>query len=96
MVQCYASKNDAEEERKDFYSMLQSVLDKQKEKDKKYFNTTIGVNDSGCAHVMGKHGLGRMNENRELLADFLCIQQHGHRRQYLPSQEYPQCHLAVT
>ena len=34
------------------------------------FTAKIGANSSGYEHAMGKHGLGRMNENRELLAEF--------------------------
>ena len=54
--------------------MLQSVLDKQREKDLKLlmcgFNAKTGADNSEHEHVMDKHELRRMNKNRELLADF--------------------------
>ena len=30
----------------------------------------IGVDNKGYEHVTGKHGLGRVNENKQRLADF--------------------------
>jgi len=33
-------------------------------------NAEIGADNTGYEHVMGKHGLGRMNENGEQFADF--------------------------
>ena len=76
IVQCYAPMNDEEEEVKDqFYDRLQSILDKLKEKDMTILtgdlNVKIGVDNCGYQEVMGRHGLGKMNENGEMLAD-LC------------------------
>ena len=34
------------------------------------FNAKIGTNNSGYENVMSKHGLGKMNQNGELLEDF--------------------------
>ena len=42
---------------------------KKKEKRSGDFNAKIGGNNSRYQHLMGKHGLGKMNENREPLAD---------------------------
>ena len=34
------------------------------------FNAVIGADNSKYEHVMGKHGLGRLDENGDFLADF--------------------------
>ena len=34
------------------------------------FNAKVGSNNTGYESIMGKHGLGKMNENGEMLADF--------------------------
>ena len=34
-------------------------------------NAKIGLDNSGYEEVMGRQGLGRMNENGEMLADFV-------------------------
>ena len=54
---------------------LQRMLGQQREKDLKLlidFNAMTGADNSRYEHVMGKHGIGRMNENGEPLADF-CV-----------------------
>ena len=33
-------------------------------------NAKIGADNTGCEQVMGKHGLGQINENGEMFADF--------------------------
>ena len=76
IVQCYAPMNDKDEEFKDqFYNRLQSILDKLKEKDMTILmgdlNVRIGTDNRSYEEVMGCHGLGEMNENREMFAD-LC------------------------
>ena len=75
-IQCYAPINDKDEETKeDFYNKLQTLCDKLKEKDMTILmeglNTKIGSDNSGYEEVMGTQGLGRINENGEMLAD-LC------------------------
>ncbi|XP_076439127.1 uncharacterized protein LOC143278001 [Babylonia areolata] len=37
------------------------------------FNAKIGQDNTGCEEVMGRHGLGEMNENGERFADFCAI-----------------------
>jgi hypothetical protein len=76
IVQCYAPTNDAEEEKKDeFYEQLQHVLDKRSDNDINILmgdlNAKIGADNTGYESVMGRHGLGRMNENGERFAN-LC------------------------
>ena len=73
-IQCYAPTNDSDEETKDeFYSRLQSILDKCREKDviilMGYFNAKIGTDNNGYEEIMGTQGVGEMNENGERFAD---------------------------
>ncbi|KAK2140552.1 hypothetical protein NP493_5722g00002 [Ridgeia piscesae] len=75
IIQCYAPTNDKDEETKeDFYNKLQTLCDKLKEKDMTILmgnlNAKIGSDNSGYEEVMGRQGLGKMNENGEMLADF--------------------------
>ena len=69
VVQCYAPTNNAEERKEDFYNRLQSVLDKQREKNMKILIGDFSTKMGSYKHVMGKHVLG-VNEIGELLADF--------------------------
>ncbi|KAK2179617.1 hypothetical protein NP493_480g03044 [Ridgeia piscesae] len=75
IIQCYAPTNDKDEETKeDFYNKLQTLCDKLKEKDMTILmgdlNAKIGSDNSGYEEVMGRQGLGNMNENGEMLAEF--------------------------
>jgi len=59
-IQCYAPTNDSDEETKDrFYSRLQSILDKCREKDVIVlmgdFNAKIGTDNNRYEEVMGTH-----------------------------------------
>jgi endonuclease/exonuclease/phosphatase family metal-dependent hydrolase len=74
VVQCYAPTEDAEEEVKQaFYDMLQKTLTETPKKDMKVlmgdFNAKVGSDNDTIENVMGKHGLGEMNENGELLVE---------------------------
>ena len=64
IIQCYAPANDKDE----------TLCDKLKEKDMKIptgdLNAKIGSDNSGYEEVMVRQGLGKMNENGEMLADF--------------------------
>ena len=76
VIQCYAPTNEAEEDTKnDFYDMLQQVIDKQAKKDiiilMGDLNAKVGKDNSGKELVMGKHGVGDMNENGEKFGE-LC------------------------
>lgn len=75
VVQCYAPTNDAVDTAKeDFYDRLQVVLEQRKEREILVlmgdFNAKVGANNIGYEQILGKHGLGQMNENGELFADF--------------------------
>ena len=74
VIQCYAPTNESDEETKDlFYSRLQSILDKCREKDVTIlmgdFNAKIGMDNNGYEEVMGTQGVGEMNKNGERFAD---------------------------
>jgi hypothetical protein len=76
IIQCYAPTNDAEEEAKDeFYNRLQSVIYTCRERDvtimMEDLNAKIGNYNTGYSEIMGQHGLGKINENGERLAN-LC------------------------
>jgi len=75
IVQVYAPTNDADDEEKDeFYNRLQGVVDKLPGKDVNIImgdaNAKVGEDPTGYERIMGKHGLGRMNENGERFANF--------------------------
>ncbi|XP_078610787.1 uncharacterized protein LOC144881517 [Branchiostoma floridae x Branchiostoma japonicum] len=76
VIQCYAPTNDEEDEKKDdFYQRLQAVLDKSRNKDITLLmgdlNAKVGAYNTGHEEVMGKEGLGKMNDNGERFTD-LC------------------------
>ena len=75
IVMCYAPTNTSEEEDKDsFYAQLQSVLEKIPNRDMPIpigdMNAKVGFNNTDKECEMGKHGLGKINEKMEMLADF--------------------------
>ena len=75
VIVCYAPTNQADEEEKEtFYLQLQSVIRKVSSHDMLIvggdFNAKIGSDNSQFESCMGKFGLGEMNENGLLLADF--------------------------
>ena len=75
IIQCYAPTKDKDEETKeDFYNKLQTLCDKRTKKDMTIlmgdFNAKIGSDNNGYEEVMGRQGLGKMNENGKILADF--------------------------
>jgi flagellum-specific peptidoglycan hydrolase FlgJ len=79
IIQVYAPTNDAEQSSKDeFYNSLQEILEHLSRKHITILmgdlNAKIGEQNAGYERVMGKYGLGNMNENGERLAD-LCMMQ---------------------
>ena len=71
-TQCYAPTNEA-----DFYERLQGVIDGVVNNDLILLlgdlNAKVGSDNTSFKTVMGKHGVGKMNENRELFADFCSL-----------------------
>lgn len=77
IIQCHAPTNDAPEDQKTaFYDALQATIDKVPRSDMIIMfgdmNAKVGENNNGREESMGKHGVGLMNENDELFADF-CV-----------------------
>ena len=76
-INCYAPTNVAEVETKaDFYDELQKTLDGRTRRDILIvtgdFNAKIGKDNTGRERIMGREGLGTMNENGEMFVDF-CV-----------------------
>ncbi|XP_044227125.1 LOW QUALITY PROTEIN: craniofacial development protein 2-like [Thunnus albacares] len=74
IIQCYAPTNDAGEEVKARnYDSLNHLLGSNGARDLTIlmgdFNAKIGGQNDGYEVVMGKHGVGDMNENREMFAE---------------------------
>lgn len=78
IVQVYAPTNDANrvEESEEFYDRLSATLDEVPRADIVILmgdlNAKVGDDNTGWETVMGRHGLGRMNENGRRLAE-LCV-----------------------
>ncbi len=75
LIQCYAPTNAAtDEEKEDFYSALQAQIDKSPKRDIKIvmgdMNAKVGTENKERELTMGKNGIGIINENGELFADF--------------------------
>ena len=75
IIQCYAPTNVAtEEDKENFYGALQALLDSAPERDIKIvmgdLNAKVGMDNTDRELIMGKHGVGIINENGELFTDF--------------------------
>ncbi len=75
IIQCYAPTNDTEEEEKEmFYEKLQHTLNNTPKRDIKILmgdlNAKIGDNNKNRERIMGKHGIGELNENGLKLVEF--------------------------
>nr|XP_034334819.1 craniofacial development protein 2-like [Crassostrea gigas] len=70
--ECYAPINAAEEQEKDeFYAALQSIIDRAPRRDINVvmgdLNAKVGDDNTNKELIMGKHGIGNINENEELI-----------------------------
>ena len=79
IIMVYAPTNEAEEETKElFYHRLTAVMDRRPRRNLIVvmgdLNAKIGGDNEGYETVMGKEGLGEMNDNGERFADFCDIQ----------------------
>ncbi|VDP32910.1 unnamed protein product [Schistosoma margrebowiei] len=68
VIQCYAPTNDSNDDIEDkFYERLQSILEKCPRKDLTILmgdlNAKVGIDNTGYEDIMGRHGLGEINEN---------------------------------
>jgi exonuclease III len=75
IIQCCAPTAVAKEvKRQEFYVQLNEILKKQKKKDIIIsggdLNAKVGQENAGLEHIMGRHGLGKRNENGQLFVDF--------------------------
>ena len=75
MLVCYAPTEDANAEVKDaFYDQLQTAVQSVHAHDILLIlgdlNAKVGSDNTWREHVMGKHGIGTINDNGERLADF--------------------------
>ena len=75
VIVCYAPTEDALEEDKDtFYDQLQELVDETPSHDVLLImgdlNAKVGSNNKGKETIMGKHGLGDINDNGERLTSF--------------------------
>ena len=65
--------------KEEFYEQLQNLINKLKRKDITILmgdlNAKIGADNTGYEEIMGKQGLGQMNENGELFADVCAMNQ---------------------
>ena len=76
IIQCYAPTNDSTEDEKDnFYNRLSTIIQDRPKRNiiilMGDFNAKIGSDNRGYEEIMGKQGLGEMNDNGERFAD-LC------------------------
>ncbi|VDP76110.1 unnamed protein product [Schistosoma mattheei] len=70
VIQCYAPTNHSNNDIRDqFYERLQSIILKCPRKDLTILmgdlNVKVGTDNTGYEDIMGRHGLGERNENRE-------------------------------
>jgi len=75
VIQVYTPTNNADDDSKEeFYEQLQWEVERTPRHDALIvmvdLNAKIGEGNEGWEKVMGRHGLGRMNENREMLGTF--------------------------
>ncbi|VDP34844.1 unnamed protein product [Schistosoma mattheei] len=70
IIQCYAPTNDSNDDITDqLYQRLQSIIENCPIKDLTILmgdlNAKVGIDNTGCKDIMGRHELGERNENGE-------------------------------
>ncbi|CAG5124343.1 unnamed protein product [Candidula unifasciata] len=75
VIQCYAPTNDKDASvKEEFYMQLQNIINNETRGNLKMLmgdlNAKIGSDNTGYEEIMGRHGLGVMNENGELFTHF--------------------------
>ena len=78
IIQCYAPTNNTEPfEKEEFYNKLQAVVDNAPNRDILItmgdFNAKVGRNNASIERIMGKEGLGDVNENGKELVDMCAL-----------------------
>src|SRR5215469_10400832 len=73
IIQCYAPTEITEKDKKEeFYQQLSETITTVNKRDVIIvmgdMNAKIGPNNEGIEHVMGRHGIGNMNENGKLFS----------------------------
>jgi len=76
IIQCYAPTETTDKDMKEkFYQQLHETITAVQKRDVIIvmgdMNARIGPNNEGLEHVIGRHGVGNMNENGELFSE-LC------------------------
>jgi len=75
IIQWYAPTETDKDMKENFYQQLHETITAVLKRDgiivMKDMNAKIGSNNEGLEHVMGRHGIGNMNENGELFSE-LC------------------------
>ena len=101
IIQCYAPTNDNDQEVNDnFYDRLQSVLENCSTRDVTCllgdFNAKIDGDNRGYEQIMGRHGLGEMNDNGERFADLCASYNLVIGSSIFPPQTDPQGNLEIA
>jgi len=78
IIQCYAATEMTEKDKKEeFYQQLSEAITTVKKRNVIIvmgdMNAKIGPNNEGLQHVMGRHGIGNMNENGELFSELCAV-----------------------
>ncbi|VDP48580.1 unnamed protein product [Schistosoma margrebowiei] len=67
IIQCYAPNNDSDDNNKDQFERLQSIIEKCPRNDLTILvgdgNAKVGIDNFRYEDIMGRHGLGERNEN---------------------------------
>ena len=78
IIHCYAPTEMTDKDMKEeFYQQLSETIATVRKRDAITvmgdMNATVGPNNEGLEHVMGRHGIGNMNENGELFSELCAI-----------------------